>query len=32
MYKDIMDSLAAQIAILDESGRILETNNSWREL
>ena len=31
MYKDIMDSLAAQIAILDESGRILETNNSWRE-
>jgi len=30
-YKDIMDSLSAQIAILDESGVIIETNKSWQE-
>ena len=31
LYKDIMDSLSAQIAILDESGVIMETNKSWQE-
>ncbi len=31
MYKVIMDSLSAQIAILDESGTIIETNKSWQE-
>ena len=31
LYKDIMDSLSAQIAILDESGVIIETNRSWQE-
>lgn len=31
IYKDIMDSLSAQIAIVAESGLILETNNSWQE-
>jgi DNA-binding CsgD family transcriptional regulator len=31
LYKYIMDSLSAQIAILDESGLILETNRSWQE-
>ena len=31
MYKAIMDSLSAQIAILDESGTIIETNKSWQE-
>jgi DNA-binding CsgD family transcriptional regulator/transcriptional regulator with PAS, ATPase and Fis domain len=31
IYKDIMDSLSAQIAILDEAGEILETNRSWQE-
>lgn len=30
-YKDIMDSLSAQIAILDESGVIIETNRAWQE-
>jgi DNA-binding CsgD family transcriptional regulator len=31
LYKDIMDSLSAQIAILDDAGEILETNRSWQE-
>ena len=31
LYKYIMDSLSAQIAILDESGLIIETNRSWQE-
>jgi DNA-binding CsgD family transcriptional regulator len=31
MYKVIMNSLSAQIAILDESGTIMETNKSWQE-
>jgi len=31
LYKDIMDSLSAQIAILDDSGVIIETNRSWQE-
>ena len=31
LYKDIIDSLSAQIAILDESGTIIETNKSWQE-
>jgi len=31
LYKYIMDSLSAQIAILDESGLIIETNSSWQE-
>jgi DNA-binding CsgD family transcriptional regulator len=31
IYKDIMDSLSAMIAILDESGVILETNRAWQE-
>jgi DNA-binding CsgD family transcriptional regulator len=31
IYKVIMDSLSAQIAILDESGVIIETNKSWQE-
>jgi len=31
IYKVIMDSLSAQIAILDESGTIIETNKSWQE-
>jgi len=31
VYKDIMDSLPAQIAILEASGIILETNRAWRE-
>jgi len=31
LYKTIMDSLSAQIAILDESGTIIETNKSWQE-
>lgn len=31
IYKDIMDSLSAQIAILDESGVIIETNRAWQE-
>jgi len=30
-YKDIMDSLAAQIAIVDASGVIRETNRSWQQ-
>lgn len=30
-YKDVMDSLAAQIAILDEAGVIIATNKSWQE-
>jgi len=30
-YKDIMDSLSAHIAILDESGVIIETNRAWQE-
>lgn len=31
IYRDIMDSLSAQIAILDEKGIILETNMAWQE-
>jgi len=31
IYKDIMDSLSAQIAIFDESGVIMETNRAWQE-
>jgi DNA-binding CsgD family transcriptional regulator len=31
IYKDIMDSLSAQIAILDESGVIMVVNRAWRE-
>ena len=31
IYRDIMDSLSAQIAILDEKGIILETNLAWQE-
>lgn len=31
VYKDIMDSLSAQIAILDSAGVILETNRAWQE-
>ncbi len=31
LYKGIMDSLSAQIAILDMDGIILETNRAWRE-
>ncbi len=30
-YKEIMNSLSAQIAILDESGVIIETNRAWQE-
>lgn len=30
-YKEIMNSLSAQIAILDESGMIIETNRAWQE-
>jgi DNA-binding CsgD family transcriptional regulator len=31
LHKDIIDSLSAQIAILGESGVIIETNRAWRE-
>jgi len=31
IYKVIMDSLSAQIAIVDESGTIIDTNKSWQE-
>jgi len=31
MYRSIMDSLSAQIAILEASGTIIETNRAWRE-
>ena len=31
MYKDVIDSLSAQIAILDESGVIIKTNRAWQE-
>lgn len=31
LYKNIMDSLSAQIAILDESGVIIATNKAWQE-
>lgn len=31
LYKDIMDSLSSQIAIIDGSGVILETNRAWQE-
>ena len=30
-YRDVMDSLSAQIAIVDATGRIIETNRSWQE-
>ena len=30
-YRDVMDSLSAQIAIIDATGTILETNRSWQE-
>ena len=31
VYRDIIDSLSAQIAIIAESGVIVETNRAWRE-
>jgi DNA-binding CsgD family transcriptional regulator len=31
LYKDIMDSLSSQIAIIDESGVIIETNRAWQK-
>lgn len=31
VYVDIMDSLSAEIAILDESGVIIKTNKAWQE-
>jgi DNA-binding CsgD family transcriptional regulator len=30
-YRDVMDSLSAQIAIVDATGTIIETNRSWQE-
>jgi DNA-binding CsgD family transcriptional regulator len=30
-YMDVMDSLSAQIAIVDVTGTIIETNRSWKE-
>jgi DNA-binding CsgD family transcriptional regulator len=31
LYKDILDSLSAQIAIIDKSGVIIETNRAWQK-
>jgi len=31
LYKVVIDSLSAHVAILDEEGIILETNTAWRE-
>lgn len=31
LYKVVIDSLSAHVAILDETGRILETNRAWQE-
>jgi len=31
LYKVVIDSLSAHVAILDESGQIVETNRAWRE-
>lgn len=31
LYREIMDSLSAHIAILDESGVIIETNRAWQD-
>lgn len=31
IYRDIIDSLSAQIAIVDASGVIIDTNKSWHE-
>ena len=31
LYKRILNAMSAQVAILDEKGSILETNQSWRE-
>jgi DNA-binding CsgD family transcriptional regulator len=30
-YRDVMDSLSAQIAIVEATGKIIETNRSWKE-
>jgi DNA-binding CsgD family transcriptional regulator len=31
LYKTALDSITAHVAILDETGRILETNRAWRD-
>lgn len=31
MYKDIVNSLSAHVAVLDEMGIIIETNRAWQE-
>jgi DNA-binding CsgD family transcriptional regulator len=31
LAQSVLDSLSAHIAILDEAGRVLETNQAWRE-
>lgn len=31
LYKKILNAMSAQVAILDETGSILETNHSWSE-
>lgn len=31
LYKVVIDSMSAHVAILDEEGKIIETNRSWQE-
>ena len=31
MYQDIVDSLSAHVAVLDENGFIIETNRAWQQ-
>jgi DNA-binding CsgD family transcriptional regulator len=31
LYRVVIDSMSAHVAILDEQGRIMETNRSWQE-
>ena len=31
IYKEIVNSISAHVAIIDESGEILETNLAWKD-